>query len=582
MQPAFIFQIPPCISTFQPAILTPMNDAPSTKKHFIQEIIEDDLANAKHAAIVTRFPPEPNGYLHIGHAKSICLNFGLARQYNGRFHLRFDDTNPTKEDTEYVDSIMADVAWLGADWGDNLFFASDYFDQLFEWALHLIDNGKAYVDDSDSESIRRSRGSLTEPGTNSPFRDRSPAENRALFLAMKNGDFPNGAKVLRAKIDMAHPNINMRDPVLYRIAHAHHHRTGDKWCIYPMYDFTHGQSDAIEGITHSICTLEFEDHRPLYDWFLDNLPVPHRPRQIEFARLNMTYTLTSKRKLLQLVREGYVSGWDDPRMPTICGIRRRGYTPAAIWEFANRVGVAKRNNTIDLALLEFCLRNDLEAHAPRRMAVLDPLKVIITNLPGDSLEWFDGPNHPADPSMGSRKVPLTREIFIEREDFMEQPPRKFFRLALGSEVRLRYACYITCTKVVKDANGAITELHAEMDPDSRGGSTPDNRKVKGTIHWVSASHNVPIKARLYENLFLSENPEDGPEGSSFLDNLNPNSLTELHAFAEPELANATSGQRFQFERKGYFAVDPDSTPDALVLNRTVSLKDSFAKQIAKA
>lgn len=554
-----------------------MSDKETRGKNFIRQIIDEELAAGKCSHVVTRFPPEPNGYLHIGHAKSICLNYGIARDYGGTFHLRFDDTNPSKEETEYVESIQEDVRWLGADWGDNLFFASDYFEQLYGWALHLIEQGKAYVDDSSGEQIRAMRGSLTQPGQPSPFRDRSVAENLDLFARMRAGEFPDGAMVLRAKIDMASPNLNLRDPVLYRIAHAHHHRTGDTWCIYPMYDFAHGQSDAIEGITHSICTLEFEDHRPLYDWFLQNLPVPHQPRQIEFARLNMTYTLTSKRKLLQLVKDGHVNGWDDPRMPTISGIRRRGYTPESLREFAERVGVAKRNNVIELALLEFCLRQDLEERAPRRMAVLDPVKVVITNLPEDCREVYSGPNHPAKPEMGEREVVLTREIFIEREDFMEDPPKKFFRLGIGREVRLRYACYITCTGVVKDANGTITEIHAEMDPQSRGGSTPDGRKVKGTIHWVSATENVPFEARLYDNLFVTEDPEQDHPSGSFLGNLNPESLTVVTAYGEPALESAGAAERFQFERKGYFCLDPDSRPGAVVFNRCVGLKDSWAK-----
>lgn len=552
------------------------------RKHFIAEIIEKDLSTGKHTKIVTRFPPEPNGYLHIGHAKSICLNYGLARDYQGQFHLRFDDTNPSKEETAFVQSIQEDVRWLGADWGEHLYFASDYFEQLFDWAVHLIKKGLAYVDDSDGESIRKMRGTLTEPGTESPFRDRSTEENLDLFGRMRAGEFNDGEKVLRAKIDMASPNLNLRDPVLYRIAHLHHHRTGDRWCIYPMYDFTHGQSDAIEGITHSICTLEFEDHRPLYNWFIANLPVPSQPRQIEFARLNMTHTLTSKRKLRQLVEEGYVAGWDDPRMPTISGIRRRGYTPESLWEFTNRVGVAKRNNVIDLSLLEFCLRQDLEERAQRRMAVLDPVKLIITNVPEDTLEWYEGANHPAKPEMGTRKVPLTREVWIERDDFMEDPPRKYFRLSPGSEVRLRYACYVTCTDFVKDASGQITEIRAVMDPESRGGSTPDGRKVKGTIHWVSATENAPLEVRLYESLFLKEDPEDFGEGGTFLANINPNSLRSVNAFGEKELGNSQIGDRFQFERKGYFCSDPDSTECRLVFNRAVGLKDSWGKQQKKS
>jgi glutaminyl-tRNA synthetase len=554
----------------------------STPANFIREIIDADLAAGRHRVIVTRFPPEPNGYLHIGHAKSICLNHGIARDYGGRFHLRFDDTNPIKEEHEYVESIKADVAWLGADWGDHLYYASDYFDQLFAWALHLIDNGLAYVCDLSAAEIRTTRGTLTEPGSPSPWRARPVAESRDLFARMRAGAFPDGSRVLRAKIDMAHPNLNMRDPVLYRILHASHHRTGDRWCVYPMYDFAHGQSDAIEGITHSICTLEFEDHRPLYDWFIANLPVPHLPRQIEFARLNMTHTVLSKRRLLQLVQERHVQGWDDPRMPTISGLRRRGYTPAAIREFCERIGVAKRNNVIDLALLEFCLRQDLEANAPRRMAVLDPLKVVITNLAEDAVEYYDGANHPAHPERGVRPVPLTREILIEREDFMDDPPKKYHRLAPGQEVRLRYACCITCTGVVRDAAGAITEVHAEMDPTSRGGTPADGRKVKGTIHWVSASHNVPFVARLYDVLFRSADPDAATTSGNYLENLNPDSLRTVRACGEPALAAAQAGERFQFERKGYFCVDRDSATGALVCNRTVTLRDSWGKQAAGA
>jgi glutaminyl-tRNA synthetase len=557
-----------------------MSESENRSKNFIEEIIEADLASGKHHAIVTRFPPEPNGYLHIGHAMAVCLNYGLARAFSGRFHLRFDDTNPIKEEAEYVESIQKDLQWLGADWGEHLYFASDYFEQLYEWACHLIRAGKAYVDDTSAGEISRMRGNLTRPGSESPCRNRAAEESLDLFERMRRGEFGNGEKVLRARIDMASPNLNLRDPVLYRISHAAHHRTGDRWCIYPMYDFAHGQSDAIEGITHSICTLEFEDHRPLYNWFIENLPVPARPRQIEFARLNMTYTVTSKRKLLQLVREGHVNGWDDPRMPTLSGIRRRGYTPEAIWEFIRRAGVTKRNKVVDLALMEFCLRQDLEARAVRRMAVLDPLKVVITNLPEDAREVFAGPNHPGDPAMGEREVVLTREIHIERDDFMEDPPKKYFRLAPGREVRLRYACYITCTEVIKDADGRVVEVRAQMDPESRGGGTPDGRKVKGTIHWVSAAENVPLEARLYETLFLKEDPDDVPEGGSFLDNLNPDSLSVARAFGEPSLAGAAVGECFQFERKGYFVVDPDSRAGALVVNRAVGLRDSWGKQAA--
>jgi glutaminyl-tRNA synthetase len=548
-------------------------------RNFIEEIIDAELAEGRHRQIVTRFPPEPNGYLHIGHAMSICLNYGLAQAYGGTFHLRFDDTNPSKEEHEYVESIKTDVAWLGADWKEQLFFASDYFSQLYEWACCLIRDGKAYVDDASAAEISQSRGTLTRPGIPSPCRERSVEENLELFKQMRAGKFQDGQKVLRAKIDMSSPNLNMRDPVLYRIAHVSHHRTGDAWCIYPMYDFAHGQSDAIEGITHSICTLEFEDHRPLYNWFIEHLPVPHRPRQIEFARLNLTYTVTSKRKLLQLVKEGHVNGWDDPRMPTISGIRRRGYTPEAIQDFVRRVGVAKRNKTIDLALLEFCLRQDLEGRALRRMAVLDPVKVVITNLSESACETYSGPNHPANPEMGSRDVVLTREIYIERADFMEDPPKKYFRLAPGREVRLRYACYITATDVVRDPDGNIVEIHATMDPESRGGSTPDGRKVKGTIHWVSASENVPFEARLYGNLFQTEDPDAVEEGHSFLDNLAETSLETVQAFGEPALRNANIDDRFQFERVGYFCVDPDTTPEQLVINRTVGLRDSWASQM---
>jgi len=555
-----------------------MSEEPSPSKNFIREIIDEDLASGKHATIVTRFPPEPNGYLHIGHAKSICLNYGIARNYKGRFHLRFDDTNPTKEEASYVEAIQEDLRWLGADWKDHLYFASDNFEQLFQWAIYLIKEGKAFVCDLTGDEMREYRGTLTEPGRPSPYRNRPVDENLDLFKRMQAGEFENGAKTLRAKIDMAHPNLNMRDPVLYRVLKVPHHRTGSEWNIYPSYDFTHGQSDAIEGITHSLCTLEFEDHRPLYNWFIENLPVPHTPRQIEFSRLNMTYMITSKRKLLQLVKEGHVAGWDDPRMATLSGIRRRGYTPESIWELSERAGVAKRNQTIDISLLEFCLRQDLENKAVRRMAVLDPLKVVITNLPEDTREEYPGPNHPGIEEMGTRNVPLTREIYIEREDFMEDPPKKFFRLGPGREVRLRYACYITCTEVIKNDAGAIIELRAKMDPESRGGSTPDGRKVKGTIHWVSATEHIPIEARLYDRLFIKENPNDVEEGGSFIDNLNPESLKVVEAFAEPALAEDRVGERFQFERKGYFCIDKDTTPGKWVVNRAVTLRDSWSKQ----
>lgn len=548
---------------------------------FITEIVEEDIASGKITAPVTRFPPEPNGFLHIGHVKAICLDFGIAKRYGGRCHLRMDDTNPTKENEDYVQAIQDDVRWLGWDWGEHLYFASDYFDQLYEWAIYLIREGKAYVDDLTMEEIREYRGTLTEPGKHSPYRDRGIEENLDLFERMKNGEFAQGSKVLRAKIDMAHPNVNMRDPVLYRIVHASHHRTGDKWHIYPMYDFAHGQSDAIEGITHSMCTLEFEDHRPLYDWFINNLPVPHKPRQIEFARLNLTYTVMSKRKLLQLVEGKYVSGWDDPRMPTISGLRRRGYTPESLREFVARAGNSKRPQTIDIALLDFCLRQDLEERALRRMAVLDPLKVVITNFPEGEVEWYEGPNHPSKEEMGSRKAPLTREIYIEREDFMEDPPKKYFRLAPGQEVRLRYACYITATDVVKDDAGNIIEVHATFDPESRGGSTPDNRKVKGTIHWVSATESVPVEVRVYDRLFKVEDPDKAPEGGSWLDNLNPDSLKIVQAYGEPALKDALEGDRFQFERKGYYCVDQDSTAEKLVFNQTTTLRDTWAKMASQ-
>ncbi|QXD33263.1 glutamine--tRNA ligase/YqeY domain fusion protein [Candidatus Pelagisphaera phototrophica] len=552
-----------------------------TSSNFIRDIIDEYKAAKPNQEIVTRFPPEPNGYLHIGHAFAIQVSYGIARDYNGQFNLRFDDTNPAKEESEYVDAIKEDVKWLGADWGDNLFFASDYFDQLYDWALHLIREGLAYVDDQSPEEMRKGRGSLIEPGENSPFRDRTVEENFDFFQRMKDGEFDEGNRVLRAKIDMGNPNLNLRDPVLYRILHANHHRTGDKWKIYPSYDFTHGQSDAIEGITHSLCSLEFEFHRPLYNWFLKNLPVPSKPRQIEFARLNVEHIVTSKRKLLQLVSEGHVRGWDDPRMPTVSGFRRRGYTPESLNEFCRRAGVAKRERVNEYALLEYCIRQDLEERAYRRMAVLNPVKVIIENFPENDTEYFDGPNHPAKPELGMRSVPLTREIYIEREDFMEDPPKKFFRLGPGREVRLRYACYITCTGFTKDEEGEIQEIHATFDPESRGGSTPDGRKVKGTIHWVSATENRSLEVRNYEQLFTKNNPEDVEEGQTFIDNLNQNSESIITAFGEPELGKATIGERFQFERKGYYAVDPDTQSDQLVLNCTVGLRDSWGKKQKK-
>jgi len=552
-----------------------------TSSNFIRDIIDEYKAAKPNQEIVTRFPPEPNGYLHIGHAFAIQVSYGIARDYNGQFNLRFDDTNPAKEESEYVDAIKEDVKWLGADWGDSLFFASDYFDQLYDWALHLIREGLAYVDDQSPEEMRKGRGSLIEPGENSPFRDRTVEENLDFFQRMKDGEFDEGSRVLRAKIDMGNPNLNLRDPVLYRILYANHHRTGDKWKIYPSYDFTHGQSDAIEGITHSLCSLEFEFHRPLYNWFLKNLPVPSKPRQIEFARLNVEHIVTSKRKLLQLVSEGHVRGWDDPRMPTVSGFRRRGYTPDSLNEFCHRAGVAKRERVNEYALLEYCIRQDLEERAYRRMAVLNPVKVIIENFPENDTEYFDGPNHPAKPELGMRSVPLTREIYIEREDFMEDPPKKFFRLGPGREVRLRYACYITCTGFTKDEEGEIQEIHATFDPESRGGSTPDRRKVKGTIHWVSATENRALEVRNYEQLFTKTDPEDVEEGQTFIDNLNQNSESVITAFGEPALGKATIGDRFQFERKGYYAVDPDTQSDQLVLNCTVGLRDSWGKKQKK-
>ena len=547
-----------------------------TASNFIRAIIDDDLSKNKNEGRVhTRFPPEPNGYLHIGHAKSICLNFGIAKDYKGFCNLRFDDTNPNKEEVEYVDSIQEDVHWLGFDWDDRLYFASDYFEQLYQYAVQLIKKGKAYVDSLTADEIRKYRGTLTEPGENSPYRNRTVDENLDLFDRMRAGEFDDGTHVLRAKIDMSSGNINMRDPVLYRILKSEHHRTGDKWCMYPMYDFTHGLSDSIEGITHSICTLEFEDHRPLYDWFLDELEVFH-PQQIEFARLNLNYTVMSKRKLLQLVNEDYVKGWDDPRMPTISGLRRRGYTPESIRNFCDRIGVAKNDSVVDIALLEHCLREDLNKRAQRVLAVLDPIKVIIDNYPENQVEELDAVNNPEDPEMGTRKVPFSKVIYIERDDFREDPPRKFFRLSPGKEVRLRYAYYITCVDVVKDKQtGEIIELHCTYDPTTKGGDSPDGRKVKGTLHWVSAAHAIKAEVRLYESLFLKEDPE---EDEDFKSNINSDSLAVLNnCQIEPGLAKTKKGEIFQFERKGYFCVDSDSTEDKAVFNRSVSLRDTWAK-----
>ncbi len=541
--------------------------------NFIEEIIENDLKEGVHKSVQTRFPPEPNGYLHIGHAKSICLNFGLAKKYNGRCNLRFDDTNPTKEDVEYVDSIREDVKWLGFQWAEE-HFASDYFQQLYDWAVQLIQSGNAYVCDLSQEQISEYRGTPTKPGTESPYRNRSIEENLDLFQRMKNGEFPDGSKVLRAKIDMASPNMQFRDPIMYRILHSEHHRTGNTWCIYPMYDYAHGQSDSIEKITHSICTLEFDVHRPLYDWFIQALNI-FPSHQYEFARLNINYTVMSKRKLLQLVKENYVSGWDDPRMPTICGLRRRGYTPASLRLFAEKIGVAKRDNVIDVSLLEWCVREDLNKNAQRVMAVLNPLKVVITNYPEGQSEELEAINNPEDVSAGTRMVPFSRELYIEREDFMEVPEKKFFRLAPGVEVRLRYAYYITCNEVVKDENGNITELRCTYDPQTKGGGSPDGRKVKATLHWVSANHAVDAEVRLLERLFSVPNPEDAEEGKTFIDNLNPHSLETLaNCKIEPFVKNTKSLDHFQFERLGYFTTDKDSSEGRLVFNRTVSLKDS--------
>jgi len=547
------------------------------RQDFIREIVNADNATGKHSGrVATRFPPEPNGYLHIGHAKSICLNFGIASDYGGTCNLRFDDTNPVTEDVEYVESIEADVRWLGFTWDNRLYYASDYFEQLYACAIQLIKAGLAYVDSQSSDEIRVRRGTLKEPGVDSPFRTRTVAENLELFEKMRAGGFADGTHVLRAKIDMTSPNINMRDPVLYRIRRAHHHRTGDAWCIYPMYDYAHPISDAIERITHSICTLEFEDHRPLYDWLIHNLPLPGRPQQIEFARLNLTYTVMSKRKLLQLVQERHVNGWDDPRMPTLTGLRRRGYPPEAIRRFADEIGVAKRENVVDVGLLEFFVREDLNRRAPRAMAVLDPLKIVIENYPEGQTEEMDVVNNPEDASAGTRKVPFGRELYIERDDFMEEPPKKFFRLAPGREVRLRNAYFVTCREVVKDASGKVVELRCTYDPATRGGDAPDGRKVKATLHWVSAAHAIDAEVRLYDRLFSVENP--GAGDADFLGQINPHSLDVVRgAKLEPSLATAPAGRTFQFERLGYFCVDPDTRPGAPVFNRTVTLKDTWAR-----
>jgi glutaminyl-tRNA synthetase len=562
-----------------------INEAnPVLPSNFIQDIITEDFKTNKHNGRVhTRFPPEPNGYLHIGHAKSICLNFGIAAKNGGLTNLRFDDTNPSKEEVEYVESIQEDVHWLGFDWDDRIFYASDYYDQLFEFAVQLIKSGKAYVCDLSPQQIKEYRGTLTEPGQESPYRNRPIAENLDLFQRMKAGEFEDGSRVLRAKIDMASPNVNMRDPVIYRILRATHHRTGDKWCVYPMYDYAHPISDSLEGITHSICTLEFEDHRPLYDWVLDALEVDCHPQQIEFARLNLNYTVMSKRKLLELVKQGYVNGWDDPRMPTISGLRRRGYTPEAIRIFCERIGVAKSNSIVDIALLNHCLREDLNVRAPRVMAVLNPVKVIIDNYPEGQVEELDAEINPENPDMGTRKVPFSRVLYIEQDDFMENPPKNFFRLAPGREIRLKHAYYIKCEQVVKDEKtGEVIELHCSYDPATKGGWSSDGRKVKGTSHWVSAAHALQAEVRIYDHLFINENPAEEKDGADYKTGLNPNSLEKLTScLVEPSLAETKPGNRYQFLRQGYFCVDLDSTPGSLIFNRTVPLRDSWAKEAGK-
>ncbi len=555
---------------------TPAGDEPLD---FIREIVTEDVKSGRHRTVVTRFPPEPNGYLHVGHAKSICLNFGVAQQFGGHTNLRFDDTNPTKEEQEYIDSIKADVRWLGFDWGEHLYHASDYFDQLYEWAVLLVEKGLAYVDDLTADQIREHRGTLTEPGKESPYRNRSVEENLDLFERMRKGEFPDGARVLRARIDMASGNINLRDPVMYRILHARHPMTGDKWCIYPSYDYAHGQSDAIEGITHSLCTLEFEDHRPLYDWFIEHLPVPSRPRQYEFARLNLTYTVLSKRFLLRLVTEGRVRGWDDPRMPTISGLRRRGFPPEALRQFAERIGVAKRESVVEYAALEHEVRDVLNRTAPRRMAVLRPLKVVLTNYPEERVEEIEVGNNPEDAQAGTRRVPFARELYIERDDFMEDPPKRFFRLAPGREVRLRAAYFIICQEMIKDAAGQVAELRCTYDPATRGGSAPDGRSPKATLHWVSARHARPAEVRLYDHLFTRPDPG---AGGDLLADLSPRSEEVLPlVWVEPALHGLPAGERVQFERLGYFVVDPDSTAERTVFNRTVTLRDTWARVQAK-
>ena len=557
-------------------------NAPSTPSlDFIRAEVVKDREEARYQSVVTRFPPEPNGYLHLGHAKAICIDFGVAQDFDGHTNLRFDDTNPTREEQEYVDAIKEDVRWLGFDWGEHEYYASDYFDQLYAWAVELIAKGLAYVDDQTPDQIRENRGSLTAPGVESPYRNRPAEESLDLFARMKNGEFPDGSRVLRAKIDMASPNINMRDPVMYRILHATHHRTGDNWCIYPMYDWAHGQSDAYEGVTHSLCDLDFENHRPLYDWYIEQLGI-FPSRQIEFARGNITYMITAKRRLRELIEKGYISGWDDPRMPTLRGMRRRGYTPESIRQFWKDVGIAKRENNIDIAKLESCLRDHLNKVAPRVLGVLNPLKVVIDNYPEGQSGELEAINNPEDPSAGSRQVPFSRELYIERDDFMEDPPRKFFRLAPGREVRLRYAYFITCNEVVKDDSGEIVELRCTYDPATRGGDAPDGRKVKATLHWVSAAHALEAEVRLYDRLFSAEDPTEEPEGGSWFDNVNPDSLQVLPTcYVEPSLKGVQPGARFQFERLGYFCVDPDSTADKPIFNRTVTLRDTWARMQKK-
>lgn len=553
-----------------------MNDERPEYIDFIREAVKQDLAEGRFDHVHTRFPPEPNAYLHIGHAKAIWIDYGIAQEFGGKFNLRFDDTNPLAEEQEFVDGIIEDVRWVGADWEERLFFGSDYFDQMYEWAVDLIKKGKAYVCDLTPDEVIDMRGTPTQPGKDSPYRNRSVEENLDLFTRMKAGEFPDGARTLRAKIDMTSPNLNMRDPIMYRIRHAEHHRQGGKWCIYPMYDWAHGLEDSIEGITHSLCSLEYENHRPLYDWFLDELGIYH-PRQIEFARLNMTYTVMSKRRFIELVNGGYVKGFDDPRLPTLAGLRRRGYTPEAIKEFCGRIGIAKTDSVVDVAVLEDCVRDDLNKRSPRVMAVMDPIKVVIDNYPEGQSEELDAVNNPEDPDAGTRKVPFGRELYIERDDFREDPPPKFFRLAPGREVRLRYAYFIKCNDVVKDADGNVVELHCTYDPATRGGDAPDGRKVKATLHWVSAAHAVPAEARLYDHLFMKPDPDDVEPGGSFIDNLNPDSLQVVNCMVEPSVVGAKPGTRYQFERQGYFCVDPDSTPDKLVFNRTATLRDTWAK-----